>query len=750
MNNAKTEKQRVPNAIKKRTAIACAFFILVCFGLVSRLAKLQIVDANYYQVQATVQQLRDEQLTPSRGTIYDSNMTMLAYSIDVWTIFIAPAEIKTDEDRELIISELSRILEIEPSVIAEKLERVNSYYEVLKYKVDKPIANLVKDFATEYNINGIYLQEDSRRFYPFGNFASTVIGFTGLDNQGLAGIEAYYNDELTGTAGRSVSARNAWGEEMPFESYLNYDAMNGHSLVLTIDSNIQYVLEENLNYAVQQHGVTGRGIGIVMDVNTGAILALAVKPDYDPNTPFVIYDESMAEYVNSVLDNPETLDVDEHAVAEQEALQLQWRNKAVSDLYEPGSVFKLVTASAALDSGSAYLGSSYVCRGAVEVADRTLRCASHEQGGHGTQNFSHALINSCNPAFITMATNMGPETFYDYFYAFGLTEKTGVDLLSEAQSQYYTAEQLGPVQLASSAFGQSNKITPLQMISAVCAVVNGGYVVRPHIVAQELDENGNVIWEADTSARRQVISSETSRQVVAIMEEAVSNGPCNNAYVAGYRVAGKSGTAQKLDVEGEDIWVASFVGVAPADNPRIAVLVILDEPHSNSIYGGVLCAPVAGAVIAETLPYLGIEPIYSQSETASADVNVPNITTLALDTAHVQLQKRGLTAQVIGEGNTVITQFPSSGQPIPRGSTVYLYTESSEYAMVAVPNFIGRTTSGTASLAGGARLNVKRTGATGMGAGIEVVSQSIPEGTMVPIGTVITLEYRNTTVRDDQ
>ena len=749
MDKAKTPQGRIPVAIRRRTAIAGAFFVLVCIGLIGRLAKLQIADYEYYQVRATVQQLRDEQLTPSRGTIYDRNMTVLAYSMDVWTVFIAPAEITSDEDRQLIISELSRILDIDPEIIRLKLENTTSYYEVLQYKVDKPIATLVRDFARDNNVDGVYLQEDSRRLYPYGNFAANVIGFTGTDNQGLSGIEAYYNDELTGTYGRSVTAKNAWGIEMPFDDYMSYDAQNGHSLVLTIDERIQYVLETNLNYAVQEHGVTGRGIGIVMDVNTGAILALAVKPDFDPNTPFVIYDESLAATVEAILDDPET-EIDEHNEAYQAALQFQWRNKAVSDLYEPGSVFKLVTASAALDSGSSYLGSSYVCRGSIVIADTTLRCASHEQGGHGTQSFSGALINSCNPAFITMATNMGPETFYDYFYAFGLTEKTGVDLPGEAQSQYYTAGGLGPVELASSAFGQSNKITPMQMIVAVCASVNGGYVVRPHIVERELDENGNIVWEANTTPRRQVISTETSRNVVNIMEQAVSNGPCNNAYVAGYRVAGKSGTAQKLDVAGEDIWVASFVGVAPADNPQIAVLIILDEPNSTSIYGGVLCAPIAGAVIAESLPYLGVEPIYSESELANAEVGVPNTVTLALDTAHVQLQKRGLTAEVIGSGSSVISQYPAAGQPAPRGSVVYLYTEGSEMNMVAVPNFIGRTSSGVSSLAKGTRLNIKRTGSTALNTGTQVVAQSIPEGTMVPIGTVITLEYRDTTVRDDQ
>lgn len=743
----KSESKAKMSPIKKRTVIASAFFVLICLALIARLAKLQIVDYEDYLLKATNQQLRDEQLTPSRGTIYDANMNILSYSVDVWTVFISPAEIK-EEERALIASGLAEILEIDEASILAKMEKTTSYYEVLKAKVDKPMATTINSFAAENDLDGIYLQADTKRIYPYGNFASSILGFCGSDGQGLSGIEAYYNEELTGTPGRIISAKNAWGVDMPYENYLEYQAQDGNSLVLTIDEQIQYTLEENLNYAVQEHNVTGRGIGIVMDVNTGAILALAVKPDYDPNTPFVIYDPTLAAVVDEILDDPATEDVDEYAVALSEAQQFQWRNKAVSDLYEPGSVFKLVTAAAALDSGTSTLNFSYVCRGSIEVADRTIGCAN--LAGHGHENFAQSIINSCNPAFVTMAMNMGADKFFDYFYAFGMTEKTGVDLPGEAQSQYYTASQLGPVQLASSSFGQSNKITPLQMISAVCAVTNGGYVVRPHIVAQELDQDGNVVWTADTSTKRQVISSSVSTQIMSIMEEAVKPGnPCNNAYVLGYRVGGKSGTAQKLDVEGEDIWVASFVGVAPANNPQIAVLVILDEPNSDSIYGGVLCAPVVGAVIAEALPLLGIEPQYSESELAQADVSAPNTVTLPLDKAQVQLQKIGLTGKIIGNGSTVIAQHPLPGQSAPRGSVVYLYTEEASVTTITVPDFMGRSYSGATSLANGLGLNVKRTGASGTGSGVEVVGQSIAPGTEVPAGTVITLEYRDMSVRDD-
>lgn len=737
----------VSNNMKKRTVILSAFFVLVCcVGLVARLIKIQVVDYEKYQVRASSQQLRDTKIAANRGTIYDANMKVLAQSATVWTVFISPKEI-SDEKADAIAAGLSELLEVDKDAILQKMKNKDSYYEVIKYKIEKPKADEVRAFATENSYSGIYFVQDSKRYYPYGQFASTLLGFTGTDNQGLSGLEAYYDKELTGTPGRTVSAKNAWGFDMPYQYEAMYEAQDGDSLVLTIDETIQHYMEKHLNYAVQEHNVTSGGVGIVMDVKTGAILALAVSPGYDPNDPFTIQDQTVAAAVAAVVDDPATTDVDERKTALSNAREKQWRNKAVQDLYEPGSVFKLITASAALDSGAATINSGYVCTGSINVAGTTMRCAHPE--GHGSETLAQALINSCNPAFITIGAQVGAARFYDYFNAFGLTEKTGIDLPAEAQSQYYTADKLGPVELASCSFGQSNKITPIQMITAVSAVVNGGYLVRPHLVSQVLDSSGNIVSVTDTTPRRQVISEETSKAIASIMEEAVSNGPCNNAYVMGYRVGGKSGTSQKLDSADSEARIASFVGIAPADDPQIAVLVILDEPHSYSSYGGVLAAPVVGSVISETLPYLGIAPSYSDSEMKNVDVAVPNVTTLPLDQAQVALQKKGFNAKTVGSGSSVVRQFPTSGQSMTQGSTVILYTETADNNLVTVPSFIGRSPAAAQQLAQSIGLNLKRSGATGTGSGVEVVSQTVSASEQVPIGTVITVEYRDKTVKDD-
>ena len=737
----------VSGNMKKRTVLISAFFVLVCCTvLVARLIKIQVVDYEKYQVRASSQQLRDTKIAANRGTIYDANMKVLAQSATVWTVFISPKEIK-EEDADAIAAGLSDLLEVDKQAILDKMANRSSYYEVIKYKIEKPKADEVRQFATDNDYSGIYFVQDSKRYYPYGEFAATLLGFTGTDNQGLSGLEAYYDDSLTGTPGRIVSAKNAWGFDMPYQYESMYEAKDGNSLVLTIDETIQHYMEKHLQYAVQEHNVTAGGVGIVMDVKTGAILALAVEPSYDPNNPFVINDPEIAALVEQTLDDPATEEVDEHKEALSNAREQQWRNKGVQDLYEPGSVFKLVTASAALDSGAATVNSGYVCSGSITVAGVTMRCAHTE--GHGSETLAQALINSCNPAFITIGAQLGAERFYDYFNSFGLTEKTGIDLPAEAQSQFYTAQKLGPVELASCSFGQSNKITPIQMITAVSAAVNGGYLVRPHLVEQVMDPSGNIVSVTDTTPRRQVVSAETSRTIASIMEEAVNNGPCNNAYVMGYRVGGKSGTSQKLDSGDPEARIASFVGIAPADDPRIAVLVVLDEPHSYSSYGGVLAAPVVGSVISETLPYLGIEPVYSDSELENVEVSVPNVTTMALDTAQVALQKKGFTANTVGSGSAVVRQYPAAGQPMPRGSTVILYTEEAENNLVTVPSFVGRSPAAAEQLAQSVGLNIKRSGSSSTGSGVEVVSQSVEKDAQVPAGTVVTVECRDKSVRDD-
>lgn len=734
-------KSEVENSMKRRTLLLGVGFCLFVFCLlVPNLAKIQIRDYEEYKLRAENLQLRDTTISANRGTIYDANMKPLAISATVWTVYISPKEI-AEEDHAQVAKGLSEILDVEQSVIYEKLAKTNSYYETIRAKVEKPLADSVREFYTENKISGIHLVQDSTRYYPYGDFASSVLGFVGSDNQGLAGIEAYYNDELSGNPGRIVSAKNAWGGDMPYEYEAMYEAQDGYNLVLTIDEVIQHYVEKYLAAAVEEHGADQRGVAIAMDANTGAIYAMATLPAYDPNDPFTLTDQSLMDAINQ-------LEGEERADALNEARNEQWRNKAVSDLYEPGSVFKIVTAAAALDAGVINENTTYNCSGSINVSGTVMRCA--HTAGHGTLTTRGALINSCNPSFIQIGAALGKETFSDYVKAFGLSELTGIDLPGEAVGLVVQPENMGPVELASCSFGQSNKVTAIEMITAVCAAVNGGNLLTPHIVSQIIDNDGNVVYTADTTPRRQVISQEASTMVASIMEEAVEPGnPCNRAAVLGYRVGGKSGTSQKLDTGNLDLRIASFVGIAPANDPQIVVLVILDEPNSptGNAYGGVLCAPVVGSVIAEALPYLGVAAQYSESELANMERAVPNVVTKSLNDAQVALQKQGLTYTIKGDGNTVVSQYPASGR-LSVGSTVVLYTENTGNASTSVPNFIGKDYDVAVQMAASAGLNVKEAGSNTQAGSVRVISQSIDAGSEVALGSVITLDFLDTSIND--
>ncbi len=745
-------KEQLPgtnNSLHLRLLILGAF-VLAVMGLIAyNLLDLQLFRHEELRQAAEEQQLRDVTITPNRGTIYDSNMKVLATSATVWTISVAPNNIKED-DREDVAEGLSEILEIDEDELLKKLENTGSAYELVKGKVDKPIADEVRTFATENQYYGIYLHEDSKRYYPYGDFLSTVIGFTGTDNQGLAGIEAYYDDELTGIPGRVVAARNSVGGALPYDYEEVYEAQDGNSLVLTIDETIQHFLEKHLEYAVIEHNVEARGVGIVMDVNTGAILAMATKNDYDPNAPFAIHDEEVIAAI-------EELPLAEQSTAVTAAQNEQWRNKAVSDLYEPGSVLKLLTASAALDSGKAVLEDTYYCSGSLTVGGHTMRCA--DTGGHigSTQTFSHALVNSCNPAFILMGQQLGVETYYDYAEAFGMTEKTGIDISGEAFPIFHEEESMGEVELASTSFGQSVKVTPLQMITMISTIANGGQLVQPHIVDRILDVNGNIVETLSPEPKRQIISEEVSEELLNMMEIAVAgaegyNSPGKNAYVMGYQVGGKSGTSQKLDEDGgESLRIASFGAVAPVDDPQIAVLIVLDEPHSSKSiygYGGILAAPVVGLVMGETLPYLGIEPKYSEEEQAIVEIMLQNVEGMSTTDAQVALQRNGFESDVQGDGDLIISQFPAAGTILARGSTIILNTiDTEDPQLVTVPTVIGYNESAAARIIEAAGLNMKRTGATAGGT-VEVTAQSIEPGERVPLGTPVTVTLEDHSLVD--
>ncbi|MGN0661842.1 MAG: peptidoglycan D,D-transpeptidase FtsI family protein [Faecalibacterium sp.] len=585
-------------AFRARARLVAAVFCLVCFaGLAVRLFWLQLVTGDWYTQRALGQQLRDTVVPADRGKIYSADSVLLAANSTCWTLRASPREMPEDK-LALAAQELARILELDEAALLEKFSDRRSNDCLLRYRVDRATADAVRDFCEANGITGIRINQDSKRWYPQGEFLASVLGFTNVDNAGVSGLELKYDDLLTGENGVVLTAVNAWGYTLEQSYETEQFPVEGSGLRLTIDANIQHYLENALGYAVQEHNVSQRAVGIVMDVNTGAVLAMATTPAYDPNQPRVIYDEDARAAVDA-------LSGEERAAALQLAQQTQWRNKAVSDLYEPGSVFKLITCAAALDTGAIQKSSTFVCGESISVAGTRFHCANHKR--HGVQTVTQALENSCNQSFIQIGARLGKEAFCAYFAAFGLCEPTGVDLPAEPKkSLYYTADRMGPVELASCAFGQSSKISYLEMAAAVCAVVNGGRLMQPYLVSDILGPDGELLEHIDPVCRRQVIREETSLLMREMMESVVERGGGRNARIPGYRVGGKSGTSQKLDSQDEKARIASFVAVAPIDDPQFLCLVCLDEPHSWTTAGGSLSAPVCAEVLEQTLAYKGV------------------------------------------------------------------------------------------------------------------------------------------------
>lgn len=730
-SNRRRNQTKVTNSMRRRALVIIGFFLVFCGWIVFNMINIQIVNYEEYKAKASSIQLRDTAISPKRGTIYDSNMKVLAQSATVWTVFVSPAE-SDPEQHNRIAEKLSELLEVDYDAVIKKLGKTQSYYQVIRYKIDKPVADEIRKFCQEEDIKGVNLVEDYKRYYPYGDFAATILGFCGTDNQGLAGLESYYNEELTGVQGRVISAKNGWGLDMGYEYEELNAAQNGYSLVTTIDETVQHFLEKRLSSKVQEYNVQCRAVGIVMNVKTGAILAMTTEPDFDPNDPFTIYDEDLAAAIETITDETEK------NAAISQARQSQWRNKAVSDLYEPGSVFKIITASSALDSGAATLQSGFLCKGYVSVGGWNIKC--NQTSGHGHLNFSQALIESCNPSFIDLGQRMGIKTFTDYFESFGMSEKTGVDLPGEQKSIVYNADTMTETSLASNSFGQTFKVTPIQMITAVATAVNGGQLVQPHLVSQLLDEDGNVVKNLTPEVKRQVISEEVSKKICNILQENGTSGNAQHSYVAGYRVGGKSGTSQKLDTEMDDDYIASYVGVAPCDDPEIAILVFFDEPRTTSYYGGTLAGPVVGELMGEILPYLGIEPVYTDAEKADINVSVPSVTGDEITSARVELQRAGFAVKVVGSGNRVVSQFPEKTMKIKKGGIVVLYTDSeTESMMVTVPDLINKSPSYAENTLNGLGLNVNYTGVSKNNAQAVVSAQNIPAGDKIPMGTTVEL-----------
>lgn len=602
-------------AFRARARFVAAVLCIVCFGgLVARLVWLQLLTGSWYTERALGQQLRDTVVPADRGRIYSADGVLLAANSSCWTLRASPREMP-EEKLPLAAEGLAEILELDAAALLEKFSDRHSNDCLLKYRVERQTADAVRDFCEANGITGIRINQDSKRWYPQGEFLASVLGFTNVDNAGVNGLELRYNDQLTGQNGVVLTAVNAWGYTLEQSYETEQFPVEGCGLRLTIDANIQHYLENALNYAVQEHHVAARSVGIVMEVNTGAVLAMATTPSYDPNQPRVIYDDAARSTVDA-------LSGEERAAALQLAQQTQWRNKAVSDLYEPGSVFKLITCAAALDSGAVSKTSTFYCGESISVAGTRFHCANRKR--HGSQTVTQALENSCNQSFIQIGARLGKEAFCDYFAAFGLREKTGIDLPAEPKkSLYYTADRMGPVELASCAFGQSSKISYLEMAAAVCAVVNGGRLMQPYVVSDILSPAGEVLEHISPVCKRQVIQPETSAVMCQMMESVVENGGGRNARIQGYRVGGKSGTSQKLDSEDDKARIASFVAVAPIDDPQFLCLVCLDEPHSWTTAGGSLSAPVCAEVLEQILIYKGISRAAVSEDAAETFAELP-------------------------------------------------------------------------------------------------------------------------------
>ena len=585
-------------AFRARARLVAVLLCCVCFaGLAARLAYLQLFTGNWYTSRALGQQLRDTVVPADRGRIYSADGALLAANSSCWTLRASPREMP-EEKLSLAADGLAEILELDKAALLEKFSDRRSNDCLLRYRVERDTADRVRDFCEANGITGIRINQDSKRWYPQGEFLASVLGFTNVDNAGVSGLELKYNEVLTGQNGVVLTAVNAWGYTLEQSYETERVPLEGSGLRLTIDASIQHYLENALTYAVREHHVAARAVGIVMDVNTGAVLAMSTTPAYDPNQPRVIYDAAARQRVDA-------LSGKERAAALQLAQQTQWRNKAVSDLYEPGSVFKLITCAAALDAEAVSPHSTFYCGDSISVAGTRFHCANHKR--HGSQTVTQALENSCNQSFIQIGARLGKEAFCDYFAAFGLREPTGIDLPAEPKkSLYYTADRMGPVELASCAFGQSSKISYMEMAAAVCAVVNGGKLMQPYLVSDILNPDGSVLQHIDPVCRRQVIRPETSRIMRGMMEAVVLNGGGRYAQIRGYRVGGKSGTSQKLDSADEKARIASFVAVAPIDDPQFLCLVCLDEPHSWTTAGGSLSAPVCAEVLEQTLVYRGV------------------------------------------------------------------------------------------------------------------------------------------------
>lgn len=756
----------------KRIGLVTMAFLFIGFGVVAvRLFYMQVIQHDFYQEKAINNQTSDKIVTPKRGTIYDCNMKELAVSASTEMITVDPRTLKKEENTEEVAKELSEVLGLDYDSVYSKVTK-DTAYQIIKKGVEKDLADQIRKFMSDENISGISFTDDSKRYYPYGNFAAQVIGFTGTDGDGLYGIETKYNNVLKGTAGRVVKAQNAQGDDMPFQYEEYIQAQDGDGVVLTIDEGVQHFLEKHLETALNEYQAGNGVAGIVMNVKTGEVLAMATKPDFDLNSPYVISIDSlqseMRENINTILQksgadssavgdkfltngttaaisqNLSEDTVNEVKKTRSNALEKMWRNKIIQDLYEPGSTFKLFTMSSAYEEGVVNEKSTFYCPGYKIVSDRRISC--WKTAGHGSENLMQALQNSCNPALMTIGLSLGAEKFSEYFAAYGLTQKTGIDLPGEATSIYHDPNNYTPVDLAVSSFGQSFSITPIQLINMVCAVVDDGKLKVPHIVKEIVDANGNVKETIGTQVVRQVISEDTSSFMRKAMESVVTVGTAKKAYVAGYRVGGKTGTSEKYP-RGNGKYIASFIGVAPMDDPQYAVFIMIDEPIGGaSNGGGAAAAPIVARIFEDILPYLGVEPVYTEDELDRSEITVPNVIGMTKEKAESTLKKQNISYKTVGDGDTVTDQVPANGVTVPATAQAILYlggTKSTD--QISVPDVKGLSLAEAKRVLAEKNLYIKITGVSSsqMTSSTVAESQSIDPGTKVNIGTVVTVVFSN-------
>jgi stage V sporulation protein D (sporulation-specific penicillin-binding protein) len=761
--NTEFYARQATRTVRRRT-----FWLMLVLGILAfvvlffKLYDLQIIQHKQMQTRALDQQTSQTVVSAFRGTIYDRNGSQLAVSVSAEDVVMSPFHMKKQRDEEAerlekirqenaqlaegekkksvdtivlwdydsLAAKLADILDLSQDDIRERMNNTNSQYELLAKKVDEDTADQIRQLINDLNIEGLDLVATSRRVYPYGSLASHILGFVGAENTGLYGLESRYDQYLQGQSGLVVSAKDVKGNPLPYEYEQYFAAQSGQDVVLTLDANVQYYLEKYVGEMADKYGAENGATGIVMDVKTGGILGMVSYPTYDLNNAFTVQNDQFKKDLTDTSDQ----------------LMKQWRNKALNDTYEPGSTFKILTMSAAMEEGLINMNTTYTCTGGIHVSDATIHCT----GTHGTQTLKEAAAHSCNPAFITFGLQLGNEKFYEYMNDFGLMSGTGIDLDGEATGVFASPESFTQLDLACYAFGQNFNVTPIALIAAQAACVNGGYLHTPYLVEQIVDSDGSITYQHDTTPVRQVVSEETSAHVRECLEYVVSDGTGRNGQVKGYRVGGKTGTADKGQTG--DL-VVSFVSFAPADDPQVIILVTMDTPSRSagtSVSGGSMVAPVNSKIMADILPYLGIEPTYSAEELLGADTTVPYVIGSSVEDAKSRVESRGFTCKVVGTGNTITDQTPAGGAVIPGKSTVILYAGAEKpNTMYTVPQLVGKTAAEANVAATNAGLLVRFSGATQTTSGnIRVLSQSLEAGQQVPAGTVITVQLGDTNMSD--